>query len=290
MRMKRSKMTTIDILARRGGWRSPHRPALATSAGARRIGPALAAFAGAARDGGPRPGRLAAVDHRLVLWDIDGTLLRGGEVGTEVFDRALLNVFGRLPDGRVQMSGKTDPQIVREYLGLLQEDDVAQLPEVLKHLELELAAAADRIATEGHVCRGVPALLERLAGDGRVVQSVLTGNIAPNAVVKLAAFGLEKWLDLEAGAFGSDHEDRRELVQVALRRQRELRDRHFDAADAWVVGDTPNDLAAARAGGAHCILVATGRFGLDELEPLGADRVLADLADTDAVVELLTGT
>ncbi len=225
--------------------------------------------------------------RRLVLWDIDGTLLRGGVVGAEVFDRALLRVFGRLPQGRVAMSGKTDPQIVREYMHLLEDDDPGSLPEVLRHLELELAAAADRLATEGRVCPGVPAVLERLA-DGGFVQSVLTGNIAPNAVVKLAAFGLEKWIDLETGAFGSDHEDRRELVQVALRRQRELRGRSFRADETCVIGDTPNDLEAARAGGARCILVATGRYGLDELEPLGADAVLPDLADTESVVELLS--
>jgi phosphoglycolate phosphatase-like HAD superfamily hydrolase len=238
------------------------------------------------REAGCPPGRLAPVARRLVLWDIDGTLLRGGDVGAEVFDRALLQVFGRLPPSRVQMSGKTDPQIVREYLAVLEEGD-EQLSEILEHLELELAAAAGRVAAEGRVCAGVPAVLERLAADSEVVQSVLTGNIAPNALVKLAAFGLERWLDLEAGAYGSDHEDRRELVHVALRRQRELRQRAFAAGDTWVVGDTPNDLACARAAGAHCVLVATGRYALDELVPLGADEVLRDLSDTDAVAGLL---
>ncbi|HTW98772.1 MAG TPA: HAD family hydrolase [Acidimicrobiales bacterium] len=226
--------------------------------------------------------------RRLVLWDIDGTLVRTGPVGAEVFDTALERVLGRLPETRVLMSGKTDPQIVREYLELLDEDDPGAIPEVLGHLELELAAASHRIAAEGQVCPGVPALLERLAGCGGVAQSVLTGNIAPNAVLKLSAFGLERWIDLEAGAFGSDHEDRRELVGVALRRQRELRGRAFSAEETWVVGDTPNDLACARAGGTRCALVATGRYGLEELAAAGPDAAFADLADTDAVVEVLT--
>jgi phosphoglycolate phosphatase len=225
---------------------------------------------------------------RLLLFDIDGTLVRAGPIGAAVFNRAIEAVLGEVPSERVRMSGKTDPQIVREYLALVESDDPAHLPAVLAHLERELAGAAAQIAADGETCPGVPELLLTLAADERLHLSVLTGNIAPNAVVKLAAFGLEKWLDLESGAYGSDSEDRRDLVPVALGRLASLRGVHLTADDTWVIGDTPRDYQCAEAGGAHCLLVATGGYAFDELAVLGADAALPDLTNTKAVVGLLT--
>lgn len=214
--------------------------------------------------------------------------MKAGEVGGAVFDRAIETVLGETPPQRVSMSGKTDPQIVREYLALLKEDDPAHLPAVLEHLEAELAAAAQQLARDGSPCAGAHELLQALAADERLHLSVLTGNIAPNAVVKLAAFGLDKWLDLEIGAYGSDSEDRRQLVPIAVGRLASLRGARLSPEETWVIGDTPRDYECARAGGAHCLLVATGRYRLQELGGLGADAVLADLAATEAVVDLLT--
>ena len=226
--------------------------------------------------------------RRLLLFDIDGTLLKAGEVGGAVFDRAIEAVLGEAPTQRVSMSGKTDPQIVREYLALLKQENPTHLPAVLEHLEAELAAASQQLARYGSPCAGAPELLQALAADERLHLSVLTGNIAPNAVVKLAAFGLDKWLDLETGAYGSDHEDRQQLVPIALDRLASLRGAHLSPEQAWVIGDTPRDYECAQAAGAHCLLVATGRFRAEELEGLGADAVLADLAATEAVVDLLS--
>jgi len=225
--------------------------------------------------------------QRLLLFDIDGTLVRAGEVGGAVFNRALEAVLGEAPAQRVRMSGKTDPQIVREYLALLEADDAEHLPAVLARLEEELAAAADQVARDGKACPGVTELLPALAKDERLHLSVLTGNIAPNAVVKLAAFGLQDWLDLETGAYGSDSEDRKALVPIALERLARLRGAHLAPEDTWVIGDTPRDLECATAVGAHCLLVATGTYSQDELGGLGADVVMADLAGTEAVVEVL---
>jgi phosphoglycolate phosphatase-like HAD superfamily hydrolase len=222
-----------------------------------------------------------------LLFDIDGTLVRAGELGGAVFDRAITAVLGELPVGRVPMSGKTDPQIVREYLTLMELDDPAHLPAVLARLEAELAQAAGQLARDGEHCPGAPELLAALSGDDRFYLSVLTGNIAPNAVVKLSAFGLDKWLDLEVGAYGSDNEDRTALVPVALERLATLRGIDLRAEDTWVIGDTPRDFECARAAGAHCLLVTTGRFSARDLGPLGADAVLEDLTDTRAVLDLL---
>jgi phosphoglycolate phosphatase len=225
-----------------------------------------------------------------VLWDIDGTLVRAGDIGAEIFDRALELTLGTMPSVRVTMGGKTDPQIVREYLELMEVSDIdGHLPVILGHLERQLATAAEVVATSGHTLPGVTELLPRLAAIAGVHQSVLTGNIAPNAVVKLAAFGLDRWLDLEVGAYGSDHADRTRLVPIALERLRRLRDKVVAPEQVWVVGDTAHDLACARAGGARCLLVATGRVPFDQLSGLEPDALLPDLADVDTVVSLLRG-
>ncbi len=243
------------------------------------------------RDGrtGRRSPTIGSAVTRLVLWDVDGTLIHSAGIGAAVFDRGLEKVLGTAPPSRLSLSGKTDPQIVREYLELMAVDDLDRhLPAVLAAVEAALADAAPVIVTEGRTLPGVPELLGRLAAEEDLHQTVLTGNTAANAVVKLTAFGLERWLDLEIGAYGSDKPDRCELVPVALGRARRVRGLDVGPAETWVVGDTANDLACARAGGARCVLVATGRTPLDELERLGPDRVLPDLSDTEAVARILT--
>lgn len=231
----------------------------------------------------------------LLLWDVDGTLIRAGGLGREPFQRAVATVLeGRDVDpmlhDQVRMSGKTDPQIARELLTLasVTEDEIEHhLPDVLRLVEEHLAGVEAEIAAKGHVLPGVPEVLERCAGAGDVVSSVLTGNLAGNALVKLRAFGLDRWLDLRVGAYGSDHHDREELVPIALAKASAHHPGTFSADETWVIGDTPRDFACAKAGGARCVLVATGGFGRDELEGLGADAVLDDLAATDTVLSLL---
>jgi phosphoglycolate phosphatase-like HAD superfamily hydrolase len=117
-----------------------------------------------------------------------------------------------------------------------------------------------------------------------VVQSLLTGNVERNALVKLAAFDLARWVDFGSGAYGSDHRVRGELVAIARRRADERHGLSLDPRDVVLVGDTPLDIAAAREGGARAVGVATGPYETDALEKAGADAVLADLSDTDAVV------
>jgi phosphoglycolate phosphatase-like HAD superfamily hydrolase len=224
---------------------------------------------------------------RLVLWDIDGTLVRGGDIGARIFDLAIERVLGARPPERVRMSGKTDPQIVREYLamlGLASEDH--HIPAILSHLETELAAAKDLVRTHGCALPGVTDLLPRLSADPDFRQSVLTGNIAPNALVKLAAFSLERWLDLDIGAYGSDHADRKALVPIALERAATMRGVTYTPGEVWVVGDSANDLACARAAGVRCLLVATGSTTFDQLRDLDPGVVRYDLAAVDDVIQL----
>jgi phosphoglycolate phosphatase len=225
---------------------------------------------------------------RLILWDIDGTLVRSGDVGAGVFDLAIERVLGQRPRARVTMSGKTDRAIVEEYLAMEGRPDETLIAPVLHHLELELALRVDQMAAEGYACAGGEEALRALGDVAGVEQTVLTGNIAPNARAKLAAFGLDRYLDLEAGAYGAEHTDRRLLLPEAWQQQVELRGTTYRPDETWIVGDTPRDLDCAQAGGAHCLLVATGRHGLTDLQALGADAVLPDLTDTARVVAVLT--
>jgi phosphoglycolate phosphatase len=232
--------------------------------------------------------------RRLILWDIDGTLLTAGVAGRTVFDDAVTSVMGRDPGPHgVQMSGKTDPQIALEILvtlSLSEADARERLPGVLQALERHTEDALHRIRADGRVLPGVDEVLERLSEAPEVLQTVLTGNLAANASVKLRAFGLDRWLDLDVGAYGSDHPDRTALVPVALAKVRLRYGTELSAGDVWVVGETPLDLECARAAGAHCLLVATGRFPLEELKDLDADVLLPDLSDTPLVLDILTGS
>lgn len=228
---------------------------------------------------------------RLVLWDIDGTLLRAGVIARECFDQAVEAVTGSHPGPHdVAMSGKTDPQIAREILAYAGVPDASGLiAAVIEHMEEILAGAVEVIQGHGRVLPGVVEILDRLAAEPAVHQTVLTGNTRRNAATKLTALGLADRLDLEAGAYGSDEEDRLRLLPVALERARRLRDLDVAPESVWIVGDTERDLACARAGGARCLLVGTGRIPLADLEAAGADVVLPDLADADRVVALLCG-
>lgn len=228
-----------------------------------------------------------------MLWDIDGTLIRGGAIARTVFESAIERVLGRsATEHGVVMGGKTDPQIAHEILvalGVEHDEAASHVSTVIANAEDDLAAGAELLRRDGRVLPGVIEVLPALARDPSVVQSVLTGNTAANAAVKLAAFDLAPWIDLDVGAFGSDDADRRVLVPIALARARRLRGFTGGPGDVVIVGDTVRDYECAVAGGARCVLVATGRVTYDELRAgaPGADAVLHDLSDVDAVIARL---
>jgi phosphoglycolate phosphatase-like HAD superfamily hydrolase len=133
-------------------------------------------------------------------------------------------------------------------------------------------------------------LLERLRQRPGVLQTVLTGNVEGNARLKVGAFGLDGFLDLDVGVYGSDGEDRTTFVPLALQKVESRRGARIDPDAVWVVGDTARDLACARAGGARCLLVATGLVGYEDLVSLGAEAVLHDLSDAEEVERILSAT
>jgi phosphoglycolate phosphatase len=225
----------------------------------------------------------------LVLWDIDGTLVDTAGYGRQAFDDAFEELFGRRPQGRVPFAGRTDHQIALSILELGGVEDAAAhsyLPRMWEALAGALARKKDVIRAEGRVFPGAREALEAVEAEDGFVQSLVTGNIEANAAVKLAAFGLERLVELEIGGYGSDpHGARSDLVTVARgRTERKYGIRPHSVA---LVGDTPLDVAAAREADARAVAVASGPYGPDELRAAGADAVLEDLRDTAAVLRAL---
>ena len=218
----------------------------------------------------------------LVLWDIDGTLVDSAGHGRYAFEDAFRAVAGRDPEW-VDYAGRTDLQIALSML----DGSSEHLPAVLEGLAENLAARRDAIAAEGHIYPGVRETLAALHEADGVVQSLLTGNIESNAAVKVGAFGLDQFLDFEAGAYGSDpHERRSDLVAVARDRAAA---RNGEPTGVVLVGDTPLDVLAAREAGARAVAVATGFAELSELRASEPDALLQDLSDTDAAIRAITG-
>jgi len=228
--------------------------------------------------------------RRFILWDIDGTLVTTGAVGRFALEEGARRASGLSEVPEVAMGGKTDPQILSEMLvaaGLAAGEIGQVLPAALEEAEHVLLAEADRMRSGGTVHPGVRELLDALARTGEVRQTLLTGNIAPNAELKVAAFGLESYFDFAVGAYGDDHHDRDCLVPISLERVRELRGEQYSADEVWVIGDTARDLSCAKAAGVRCLVVGTGRDGFDAVRHLEADAVVENLADTEGVLAVL---
>jgi phosphoglycolate phosphatase-like HAD superfamily hydrolase len=231
---------------------------------------------------------------RLVLWDIDGTLVQAGEVGRDIFTEAFQAVLGRDPDQvtarALVMAGRTDPEIALEFLAAHEIAEGEQhLPAFSEALVTALAAKAAVIRERGRALPGSRETLDALGRADGVVQSLLTGNLQPNALLKLVSFDLDGYLDFEVGGFGSDHHHRPSLVEVARAKAERKYGAAFDGPATVLVGDTPLDVAAGRAGGARVVAVATGPFRADELATTGADAVLEDLGDVEAAVAAILG-
>jgi phosphoglycolate phosphatase-like HAD superfamily hydrolase len=241
------------------------------------------------RDQGDRQG--GARSRFLVLWDIDGTLVQAGDVGRDIFTEAFQAVLGRAPDQvaarMLAMAGRTDPEIALEFLAaheIAEADGERHLPAFSEALATALAAKAALIRERGRALPGAREILAALGRSDGVVQSLLTGNVQPNALLKLASFELDGYLDFDVGGFGSDNRHRPSLVEVARAKAEGKYGTAFAGPATVLVGDTPLDVDAGRAGGARVVAVATGPYEVAEREATGADAVLADLRDTEAAL------
>jgi phosphoglycolate phosphatase len=223
----------------------------------------------------------------LVLWDIDGTLVDTAGHGRDAFDEAYLEVVGTRSEATVDYAGRTDHQIATAMLDGLDDAD-GHLPRLLDALVPALEARLDRMREEGRAHPGVPEVLRALAAKQEVAQSLLTGNLQANAVLKLGAFGLARHLDFELGAYGSDpHERRSDLVAVARRRAEDKLGRRVRPV---LVGDTPLDVQAAREAGVRVVAVTTGFGDERALRDSRPDVLLPDLSDTERAVAAITAT
>jgi len=225
---------------------------------------------------------------RLILFDIDGTLLSAGRAARESILAALRAVLGwdGTADGN-DFSGKTDPQILRELV----EESVgadrfqAELARVLDRYVEELRS---RLRPEAVVPKpGVPQLLERLAREPNVVLGLLTGNIERGARLKLDPPGFNRYFPF--GAFGDDSADRYCLPAVAVARARERTGRDFAGESMVIIGDSVHDVGCGRPLGARTVAVATGPTSAERLAAERPNALFQDFSDVRAAAEAILG-
>jgi phosphoglycolate phosphatase len=223
---------------------------------------------------------------RVALFDVDGTLLDADGAGRRALARAIRKEAGipRL-DAAYRLDGKTDPQIVKELLasgphpqGTCSEETLRSI--CLRYVDL---LSEELLRPTTHSLPGVTRLLAALDGQSGLLLGLLTGNVVQGARLKLRAAGLS-FDRFRVGAFGSDSPDRMKLPAIARARAEEAVGGPVSASDLVIIGDTPADVRCGRGFGAHTIAVATGRYGVGQLQRAGAGHVFASMEDTDRMV------
>lgn len=222
---------------------------------------------------------------RLLLFDIDGTLIHSGGAGIQALKVALKERFGIDDDlAGIEIAGMTDSGIVISILNkhkipATPESVAAFLDSYVHFLSLELPRR------KGRLLPGVLVLLEKLQSRKHVVLALLTGNVSRGAQLKLEHYGV--WHFFEFGAFADDHHDRNQLGSFARARAKEKHGREFSAAEIDVIGDTPRDIACGKAIGARTIAVATGTWTREQLAEHDPDFLIEDLSDVNRVIDTL---
>jgi phosphoglycolate phosphatase len=237
--------------------------------------------------------RLEVVIHRLVLWNIDLTLVDVVQVTREACADAFRQVTGRPLVLLPQMAGKADSEVFFDALALNAEElaqaghDQSLLAGYNEALASAFAARSGLLTQKGRLLPGARQALTAVGRLPGVVQTVLTGSIKPNAIAKLRAFGLDGLVDVAIGGYGSEPYPKGALLQVARTRAAESRGVTIGEGATVYIGDSPRDVEATKIGGAWSIAVASGRATVAELTAAGADAVLDDLTDTAAVTRLV---
>ena len=231
---------------------------------------------------------------RILLWDIDGTLMRSTVQGgyKKYFTATMEKVFGNAGKlDEIIPSGMTDTQIMFEALrhaGFTPEQIFARKEELLRIFPLEMRAVLDADGEPYEVLRGVPEILAETAQDARFVNALLTGNLSVAAQIKLESVGLWHYFDGAPNAFGEISHNRSDLGVEAGKLFNARYDFEFAPEQFIVIGDTPNDIACARAFGAKVVAVETGRGqSREQLRENDPDYLLEDLSDTKKVLEIL---
>jgi phosphoglycolate phosphatase len=228
--------------------------------------------------------------RRLVLFDIDGTLLTSMSAGSRALRRAFEDEYADLAFfAAVRFDGKTDPQIVAElhtaagFPDRATPDNIHRLlARYLAHLEVVIGESIGRV----RACPGVPELLDALDARDDVVSGLLTGNVVPGARLKLGAAGIA-FERFAVGAYGSDSAHRPDLPPIAAARAQRYFGRPPHGAEVVIIGDTPADVACGAGINARAVAVATGSYSVTELEHTGAYATFSTLADTGAVLKAI---
>lgn len=221
----------------------------------------------------------------LLLWDIDGTLIRSGGVGERALVRATRETQGVDFDLRqLDWAGRTDRRIAEMILDQLGRP---RTPEAVHALvEAYLDSLADEIGrSRGTVLPGVSEILEHVDASDRFFQGLLTGNMERGAEIKLGHYGLCRFFPF--GAFADDASDRNELGPHAIRKAAAYHEMTFSAERTFIIGDTPHDIECGKVIGARTVAVATGTYPADALEAHRPDALFADLADVEAVLNVI---
>src|SRR5438270_530495 len=225
------------------------------------------------------------MQKRLLLFDIDGTLIHSGGAGIEALKRAFKERFDIEEDLRdIEIAGMTDSGIdvsilKKHKIAATAENVAAFLDSYVHFLSKELPHR------KGKLLPGVLELLEKLKLRKHLVLALLTGNVSRGAQLKLGHYGV--WHFFEFGAFADDHPDRNQLGPFARARAKEKHGREFSAAEIDVIGDTPRDIACGKALGARTIAVATGTWSREKLAEHDPDYLIDDLSHVDRLINTL---
>ncbi len=222
---------------------------------------------------------------KLVLFDIDGTLIDSGGAGSRALDLAFEEVFSvKSAFLTVSMAGKTDTQILKEGMTLHGIRNTNGL--IPSFFSTYIRFLRENVGNgKGHIKPGIRAALDALASRGEHILGLLTGNIREGARIKLEAYDLYSYFSL--GAFGDDAEDRNKLLPVALGKLYEAHSLLVKFEDCVVIGDTPRDVECAKPYGALTVAVATGPYTSAALRDAGADVVFEDLSHTEDLISVL---
>ena len=217
------------------------------------------------------------------MWDIDGTLLRGGGVAAQAWKAAFTEVTGIPWRAMPIFGGRTDLDICAEVFSVHGITDCTPERFFARYVQ-EVRLNRHLFAEQGALLPGVRDVLDRLGDDPSVVQTLVTGNVPEVAAAKVAAFELSSAFDAEVGGYGTDDSVRATLVRRSLERAEAKYGERFAPV---VIGDTVHDVTAALANGALAVGVATGKTKMADLVLAGAHAVLPDLSDVDATVRIL---
>ncbi len=222
---------------------------------------------------------------KLILFDIDGTLISSGGAGTRALNKSFNEIFS-IPNGfkGVRMAGKTDIEIMKEGMRRHRIDPEEVL--VKRMVEGYIYHLGKEINNNGrHLKPGIKEIISKLKNVDGFYLGLLTGNLEEGARIKLGPFGINPYFSF--GAFGSDDEDRNSLLPIAIKKFFDIYKISLKPEETVVIGDTPRDVACSKPFGAFSVVVATGPYSFEELQNSGADLVLKDLRDQKGLLDHL---